>query len=109
MRVGFGYDVHRLIPGKGMWLGGIFVESEFSIEAYSDGDVIIHALIDSLLGASGSGDIGTLFPSEDPKNKGIEGAVLLTNVISLLDSNEYEIVNIDLTLVAETPKIKTGM
>ena len=105
MRVGIGYDAHKLIPGKGMHLGGIFIECEYSIEAHSDGDVIIHALIDSLLGAAALGDIGSLFPSKDPENKDISSTVLLTQVIDLLDSKNYEVINIDITLIAETPKI----
>ena len=105
MRVGIGYDAHKLIPGKGMHLGGIFIECEYSIDAHSDGDVIIHALIDSLLGASALGDIGSLFPSKNPENKDISSSVLLTQVIDLLDSKNYKVINIDITLIAETPKI----
>ena len=105
MRVGIGYDAHKLIPGKGMHLGGIFIESEYSIEAHSDGDIIIHALIDSLLGAAALGDIGSLFPSKDTENKDISSSILLTQVIELLDSNNYKVINIDITLIAETPKI----
>ena len=105
MRVGIGYDAHKLISGKGMYLGGIFIECEYSIEAHSDGDVIIHALIDSLLGAAALGDIGSLFPSKDPGNKDISSSVLLSQVINLLDSKNYKVINIDITLIAETPKI----
>ena len=105
MRVGIGYDAHKLIPGKGMHLGGIFFECEYSIEAYSDGDVIIHALIDSLLGAAALGDIGSLFPSQDPENKNISSGILLTQVIDLLNSKNYKVINIDITLISETPKI----
>ena len=105
MRVGIGYDAHKLIPGKGMHLGGIFFECEYSIEAYSDGDVIIHALIDSLLGAAALGDIGSLFPSKDPENKNISSGILLTQVIDLLNSKNYKVINIDITLISETPKI----
>ena len=105
MRVGIGYDAHKLIPGKGMHLGGVFIECEYSIEAHSDGDVIIHALIDSLLGAAALGDIGSLFPSKDPENKDISSSVLLAQVIGLLDSKNYKVINIDITLIAETPKI----
>ena len=89
-----------------MVLGGVFIESEFSVEAYSDGDVIIHALIDSLLGAAALGDIGSLFPSEDPKNKEVSSRLLLREVVNLLSSKHYVIVNVDLTLIAEKPKIK---
>ena len=105
MRVGIGYDAHKLIPGKGMYLGGVFFECDYSIEAYSDGDVIIHALIDSLLGAAALGDIGSLFPSKDTENRDISSTLLLNQVIELLDSNNYKVINIDITLIAETPKI----
>lgn len=105
MRIGIGYDAHKLIPGEGMILGGVFIESEFSIEAHSDGDVITHAIIDSLLGAASLGDIGTLFPSEDEENRGISSLTLLNKVSDLLKLKEYEILNIDVTLISETPKI----
>ena len=95
MRVGIGYDAHKLILGKGMHLGGIFIECEYSIEAHSDGDVIIHALIDSLLGAAALGDIGSLFPSKQEENKDISSSLLLNQVIDLLDSNNYKVINID--------------
>tara|TARA_B100000029_G_C17210836_1_gene828004 strand:- start:14 stop:517 length:504 start_codon:yes stop_codon:yes gene_type:complete len=105
MRIGQGYDAHKLIPGEGMMLGGIYIKSEFSIEAHSDGDVIIHAIIDSLLGAAALGDLGTHFPSDDPKYENISSSELLGEVIDLLSSLHYEIVNIDVTLVAEKPKV----
>ena len=105
MRVGIGYDAHKLIPGKGMHLGGIFFECDYSIEAYSDGDVIIHALIDSLLGAAALGDIGSLFPSKQIENKDISSGLLLNQVIDLLDSKNYKVINIDITLITETPRI----
>jgi len=105
LRVGIGYDAHKLIPGKGMCLGGVFFECDYSIEAYSDGDVIIHALIDSLLGAAALGDIGKLFPAKNKENKDISSILLLNQVIDLLDSNNYKVINVDITLIAETPKI----
>ncbi len=105
MRVGIGYDAHKLISGKGMYLGGVFIECEYALEAYSDGDVIIHSVIDSLLGAAALGDIGSLFSSKDPKNKDISSRVLLTQVMDLLDANKYKVINVDITLITETPKI----
>ena len=106
MRVGFGYDAHKLIPGKGMVLGGVFIESNFSIEAHSDGDVIIHSLVDSLLGAAALGDIGSLFPSEKIENKDVSSRKLLREVVNLLDSKEFTVINVDITLIAEEPKLK---
>jgi len=105
VRVGIGYDAHKLLPGKGMYLGGIFFECDYSIEAYSDGDVIIHALIDSLLGAAALGDIGSLFPSKQIENEDISSRLLLNQVIDLLNSKNYKVINIDITLITETPRI----
>ena len=88
-----------------MYLGGVFFECDYSIEAFSDGDVIIHALIDSLLGAAALGDIGKLFPAKNKENKDISSILLLNQVIDLLDLNNYKVINVDITLIAETPKI----
>tara|TARA_B100001013_G_C24554031_1_gene419809 strand:+ start:377 stop:853 length:477 start_codon:yes stop_codon:yes gene_type:complete len=106
LRVGFGYDAHRLVSGKGVTLGGIFIECEYSIKAHSDGDLIIHALIDSLLGASALGDIGTFFPSESSDYKDISSQLLLSKVIKLLNEEDYQLVNVDVTLIAQVPKLK---
>tara|TARA_B100000029_G_scaffold515909_1_gene625482 strand:+ start:2646 stop:3131 length:486 start_codon:yes stop_codon:yes gene_type:complete len=105
MRVGIGYDAHRLVKGTGMWLGGVYIKCNFSVLAYSDGDVIIHAIIDALLGAANLGDIGRKFPSHDPAYKDIAGAELLKRTQVLLEEKGKEIINIDATLIAETPKI----
>ena len=85
MRVGIGYDAHRLVKGTGMWLGGVYIKCSFSVLAYSDGDVIIHAIIDALLGASNLGDIGKKFPSHDPAYKDISGSELLKRTQVLLE------------------------
>ena len=105
MRIGQGYDAHKLIPGKGMMLGGIFIDSEFSIEAHSDGDVIIHALIDSLLGAAALGDIGTHFPDTDKKYKNIDSKLLLGKVIELCNKKGFKLSNADITILLQEPKI----
>tara|TARA_B100001123_G_C15263549_1_gene1007519 strand:- start:1130 stop:1615 length:486 start_codon:yes stop_codon:yes gene_type:complete len=105
MRVGIGYDAHRLVKGTGMWLGGVYIKCNFSVLAYSDGDVIIHAIIDALLGAANLGDIGKQFPSHDPAYKDISGLELLKSTKVLLEGQGMEIINIDVTLIAETPKI----
>ena len=107
MRIGLGYDAHKLIPGKGMVLGGIFIESSFSIEAHSDGDVIIHSLIDSLLGASALGNKGSLFPSSKSEYKDISSRKLLKEVVLLLNSRKFKIINVDITLIAQEPNLKT--
>jgi|TARA_B110000438_G_C15820802_1_gene654364 2-C-methyl-D-erythritol 2,4-cyclodiphosphate synthase len=105
MRIGHGFDVHQIIPGKGMILGGVFIESEFSIEAHSDGDLIIHALMDALLGAAGYGDIGTYFPSNDNKYKNVSSRELLRKVIEILHDNNFIVVNIDITFVGQEPRL----
>jgi len=105
MRVGIGYDAHRLVKGTGMWLGGVYIKCNLSVLAYSDGDVIIHAIIDALLGAANLGDIGKKFPSHDPAYKDISGSELLKRTQVLLEEKGMQIVNIDTTLIAETPEI----
>ena len=105
IRSGIGYDIHRLVPGDGLMLGGVKVSSARRAEAHSDGDVLVHSLIDALLGAMGGPDIGELFPDSDPATKGIAGAELLTRVKSMLEKAEFEIMNIDSVVVIETPKI----
>jgi len=105
IRSGIGYDVHRLVPGDGLMLGGIRASRTLRAEAHSDGDVLIHSLIDALLGAMGGPDIGELFPDSDPAWKGIAGSELLRRVKAILDSNRCEIMSLDCVLIAEVPKI----
>jgi 2-C-methyl-D-erythritol 2,4-cyclodiphosphate synthase len=105
IRSGIGYDIHRLVPGDGLMLGGVKVSSACRAEAHSDGDVLVHSLIDALLGAMGGTDIGELFPDNDPATKGMAGADLLRCVKSMLEKAEFEIMNIDSVVVIEAPKI----
>ena len=105
MRIGHGYDAHKLVKGSHVILGGIKIDSEFSIEAHSDGDIIIHSLIDSLLGAAAYGDLGTFFPSEDDKYKDISSRELLKEVVLKLNEDQYEISNVDITYVGQLPKL----
>ena len=105
MRIGHGYDAHKLVKGSHVVLGGIKIDSEFSIEAHSDGDIIIHSLIDSLLGAAAYGDLGTFFPSEDDKYKDISSRELLKEVVLKLNEDQYEISNVDITYVGQLPKL----
>ena len=109
MRIGHGYDVHRFAEPDGeskmIALGGVEVPSDRAIIAHSDGDVMIHALCDALLGAAGIGDIGHHFPDTDPAYKGISSRKLLTAVIEKIADNGYILGNADLTLVAEKPKV----
>jgi 2-C-methyl-D-erythritol 2,4-cyclodiphosphate synthase len=107
MRIGFGFDVHRLVEGRKLWLGGIVIPHEKGAEGHSDADVMIHAICDALLGAANLGDIGIHFPDTSIEFKDIDSKVLLKKVCSLLLKKNYEIGNIDTTLCLQQPKIST--
>jgi len=106
IRSGIGYDIHRIRKGsRGLHLGGIKVSSELEFVAHSDGDVLIHALIDSLLGAMGEKDIGEYFPDDDDNYKNIKSEILLEKSIEILKRNNFEILNIDCVIITEVPKL----
>lgn len=105
-RVGQGYDVHRLSKGETLWLGGILIPHHKGTVAHSDGDVLIHAICDALLGAVKLGDIGTHFPDNSMEFKNIDSKILLKNSYELVKKEGYEIVNIDSTVSAQQPKLK---
>ena len=105
MRIGHGYDADKLVKGDYVILGGIKIDSEFSIEAHSDGDIIIHALIDSILGAAAYGDLGTFFPSEDDQFKNISSRELLKEVVLKLKEDQYQVSNVDITYIGQLPKL----
>lgn len=105
IRVGFGYDVHKLAEGRELWLGGIKLEHSLGTLGHSDADVLIHAICDALLGAAGLGDIGSHFPDTSPAYKGIDSKILLKNVIEMLTIKGYHPVNIDATLALQKPLI----
>ncbi|MBR2916419.1 MAG: 2-C-methyl-D-erythritol 2,4-cyclodiphosphate synthase [Clostridia bacterium] len=105
MRVGFGYDVHRLAEGRALILGGVSIPHEKGLEGHSDADVLIHAIMDALLGAAALGDIGKHFPDTDNSFKDIDSRILLRKVASLLDEKGFKIINIDSTIVAQSPKL----
>ncbi|MFZ5825513.1 MAG: 2-C-methyl-D-erythritol 2,4-cyclodiphosphate synthase [Bacillota bacterium] len=105
MLVGFGYDVHRLAEGRRLVLGGVEIEHPRGLEGHSDADVIIHALMDALLGAAGLRDIGHHFPPSDPAYQGADSLKLLAHVVALLAQEGFRPVNCDITLLAERPKI----
>ena len=105
IRSGVGYDIHRLVPGDGLMLGGVKVCDTLRAEAHSDGDVLVHSLIDALLGAVAGPDIGELFPETDPKLKGAPGAALLRQVREMLAARDFEIINVDCVVVTEQPRI----
>ena len=105
MRIGHGYDVHRLVEGRKLILGGVIIEYNIGLLGPSDADVLIHAIMDALLGAAGLGDIGQYFPASDDKFKGISSLKLLEQVNTLLKAQNFLIVNIDSTVILEEPKI----
>lgn len=105
MRIGMGYDVHRLVENRDLILGGVTIPYKKGLLGHSDADVLLHAIIDSLLGATALGDIGTHFPDTDPKYKGISSINLLKEVGILIHTNGYSINNIDSTIIAQAPKM----
>ena len=105
MRVGMGYDVHKLTEGRKLILGGVDIPWEKGLLGHSDADVLIHAVMDALLGAAALGDIGKHFPDTDPAYKGISSIKLLVHVAGLLRENGYEVGNIDATVIAQKPKM----
>ncbi len=105
MRIGQGYDIHRLSPGRKLILGGVVVPAEKGEDGHSDGDTLIHAIIDALLGALTLGDIGTYFPSTDPLYQDIDSGILLKETLRLVKKKSASIVNIDCTIILEQPKI----
>jgi|TARA_B110000259_G_scaffold1827_1_gene2200 2-C-methyl-D-erythritol 2,4-cyclodiphosphate synthase len=106
-RVGQGFDVHKFILGRPLIIGGVNIEHAYGLEGHSDADVLIHAIIDALLGAAGLGDIGQHFPDTDATFKDINSRKLLRTVIETLKSNNYIIGNIDATIICEEPKMKS--
>ena len=104
--IGIGYDVHRLAEGESLVLGGVTIDSPLGSVAHSDGDVVLHALCDALLGAAGLGDIGEHFPDTDPRWKNAPSRMFVEHAIQLLAEHGYVPVNIDITLILEAPKIK---
>ena len=104
-RVGIGYDVHRLGPGRLLVLGGVHVPFGQGLAGHSDGDVLVHAIMDALLGAAGLKDIGHYFPNTDPQYKNISSLLLLERVRKLIEEKGWEIVNVDSSLVAESPRL----
>ena len=106
MRIGHGYDVHRLVKDRKLILGGVQILHETGLLGHSDADVLLHAISDALLGAAALGDIGTLFPDTDPQYEGADSLKLLSLVARALENAHYRIVNIDATILAQAPKLK---
>jgi len=105
LKAGFGYDIHRLVPKRKLFLGGLEIPFAKGLLGHSDGDCLIHALVDALLGAAGQGDIGRLFPDTDPRYKDIRSTVLLRNVVARLRRKGFKVQQVDSVVVAEQPKL----
>lgn len=105
MRIGHGYDVHAFADGDGVWLGGVRIAHDRGVAAHSDGDVVLHALMDALLGAAGLGDIGQHFPDDDDRYRDAASGGLLREVLGKLREQGLHVVNVDVTVVAQSPRI----
>ena len=105
MRIGHGYDVHRLVAGRKLILGGVEIDWSLGLDGHSDADVLVHAIMDALLGAAALGDIGKLFPDTDPAYKGIDSMLLLKTVGERIAEKGYTVGNIDATIIAQKPKL----
>ncbi|HDJ23488.1 MAG TPA: 2-C-methyl-D-erythritol 2,4-cyclodiphosphate synthase [Candidatus Aminicenantes bacterium] len=106
MRIGLGYDLHRLQEGRELWLGGVKIPFEAGLLGHSDGDCLLHALIDALLGALGEGDIGQHFPNDDPRWAGVSSVKLLEEILALFQERHGKIINIDAVIIAERPRLQ---
>lgn len=106
MRVGMGYDVHKLVEGRDLIIGGVKIPHTLGLLGHSDADVLLHAVMDALLGAAGLGDIGKHFPDTDPQYKGISSVRLLEHVAELIEQKGYVVENIDATIIAQRPKMR---
>ena len=104
-RIGHGFDAHRFAPGARLVLGGVAIEFDRGLAAHSDGDVVVHALCDALLGAAGLGDIGRHFPDTSPEFAGIDSRILLRRVVALLHAQGFAVVNADATIIAQAPRL----
>ncbi len=105
MRIGQGIDAHRLVEGRPLWLGGVEVEYGRGLDGHSDGDVLLHAVADAILGALGEGDLGKHFPSSDPRWRGVASREILAEVASLLASRNLVVAHLDATIIAEAPRL----
>ncbi|MGB9755416.1 MAG: 2-C-methyl-D-erythritol 2,4-cyclodiphosphate synthase [Desulfurella sp.] len=104
-RVGFGYDLHQLKKGSKLLIGGVEIDSEFGAFSFSDGDCLLHALVDAMLGGAGLGDIGEYFPDTDERFRDINSSFFVTETLDLINKNDFKIVNMDATILLERPKL----
>jgi 2-C-methyl-D-erythritol 2,4-cyclodiphosphate synthase len=109
VRVGIGYDIHPLVSGRQLVIGGVRIENPTGLDGHSDADVLTHAVIDALLGAAGLGDIGTLFPADDPKWKNSSSLDMLRSVAVMLADAGYRVINVDCTVIAQQPRLHSHL
>lgn len=105
VRVGQGFDVHRLVSGRPLWLGGVEIEHSQGLEGHSDGDALLHAIADAILGAMGAGDLGTHFPSSEERWRGVASREILTQVAARMREGGFDLGNVDATVIAEAPRL----
>lgn len=105
MRIGIGYDIHQLVAGRPLIIGGVHIPYEKGLLGHSDGDVLIHAVADAIIGALGMGDIGQYYPDTDPKNAGLSGLVILDEMRNLVGKKKFQVENLDSVIIAQAPKI----
>jgi 2-C-methyl-D-erythritol 2,4-cyclodiphosphate synthase len=105
LRIGHGYDIHRVVEGRRLLLGGVHIPAPFGLLGHSDGDVVLHAVCDAILGAIGSGDIGVFFPDTDERHRGADSAGLVAAVVEMMREQGFRLVNLDLTVSAERPRL----
>ena len=109
MRVGIGYDVHPLVAGRPLVLGGVSIDHPSGLDGYSDADVLTHAVIDALLGAAGLGDIGTHFPADNPANKDASSLRMLERAVAMLSDAGYRVINVDCIVIAQEPRLHSHL
>ena len=107
MRIGIGYDIHQLVSGRPLILGGVRIDSECGLEGHSDADVLLHAISDALLGALALGDLGRHFPDSDPRYRGIASVMLLEKVMEMVQDQDYRLHNLDAVVIAQKPRLAT--
>jgi 2-C-methyl-D-erythritol 2,4-cyclodiphosphate synthase len=109
VRIGVGYDVHRLVRGRPLILGGVIIGSEWGLEGHSDADVLLHAISDALLGALALGDLGQHFPDTDPRYRGVSSAKLLEQVVKMIHNHAYRLHNVDAVVIAQRPRLASHL
>ncbi len=109
LKIGHAHDIHRLVEGRKLFLGGLEIEHYYGLDGHSDADVLLHAITESIIGALGRGDIGTFFPDTDPQYKGADSKLLLADIVKVMEEDGYAVNNVDATIYLELPKMRPHM